>query len=119
MDRGFTLLEVLIAMVILSIAFMWLLKAQAQGIDMAQRSRFMTTATLLAQAHIADMDTDSGTLSTGEQTGDFGEQFPGYLYRESMESTPISGYYKYTLLIFWGKEGRGFETKFITFLAAR
>ena len=46
MDRGFTLLEVLVALVILSISFLWLLSAENQGIDMAIRSRFLTTSSL-------------------------------------------------------------------------
>ncbi|MEA2101537.1 MAG: prepilin-type N-terminal cleavage/methylation domain-containing protein [Thermodesulfobacteriota bacterium] len=118
MDKGFTLIEVLIAMVILSITFVWLLKAENQGIEMAQRSRFITTATLLAQEHISGITSGDATVAPGQDTGEFGEGFTGYTYIEQIESTPMAGYMKYTLEIFWGGEESGFETRFITYISS-
>jgi len=114
--KGFTLIEVLIAVAILGITFLWLLKAAHQSIDMASRSRFITTATLLAQRHIADVTGDKARLP-GKDEGDFGEDFPGYRYTEEIEPTPLEGYYKYTLTISWGKKG-DLETDFIAFLSS-
>ena len=118
--RGFTLLEVLIALVILSITFIWLLSAQSQGIDMAMRSRFLTTSTLLAQDRIAQVTSGLRTASAGSSQGDFGEDYPGYAYVESVEATPLSGYLKYTLTVVWGKkEEQPLETKIISFISTR
>jgi general secretion pathway protein I len=115
--KGFTLLEVLIAMVILSITFLWLLKAANQSIDMASRSKFVTTSTLLAQKRMAEVVGDETRLP-GNDEGDFGEDFPGYRYTEEMEPTPLEGYYKYTLIIRRGEKG-GFETTFSAFLSSQ
>ncbi|MBN2297408.1 MAG: prepilin-type N-terminal cleavage/methylation domain-containing protein [Deltaproteobacteria bacterium] len=117
MGRGFTLIEVLIAMLILSITFLWLLKAETQGIDMSLRSKFITTSTLLAQDRIVQITSAEKSVMPGNDYGDFGEDYPGYTYTEDIESTALSGYYKYTLTITWGKGGI-FETRFISFLSA-
>ena len=65
MGRGFTLIEVLIAMLVLAISFLWLLKAETQGIDMSVRSKFITTSTLLAQERIAKITSGEETVTTG------------------------------------------------------
>ncbi|HHO76942.1 MAG TPA: prepilin-type N-terminal cleavage/methylation domain-containing protein [Deltaproteobacteria bacterium] len=117
MGRGFTLIEVLIAMLILSITFLWLLKAETQGIDMSVRSKFITTSTLLAQERIARITSADHSIITGNDSGDFGEDYTGYAYTEEIEPTALGGYYKYILNISWGKEGK-YETRFISFLSA-
>lgn len=114
--RGFTLVEVLIAMAVLSITFMWLLKATHQSIDMASRAKFITTSTLLAQRHISDVQAE--TRLPGNDEGDFGEDFPGYRYTGQTEPTPLAGYHKYTLTITWGQKGN-LETQFIAFLSSK
>jgi len=118
-SRGFTLIEVLIALVILSIAFVWLLNAHGQAIDMATRARFLTTATLLAQERIAQVSSGFLPISTGAKTGDFGEDNPGYAFEESVETTQLAGYLKYSLTVRWGDRGGGLETKFISFISER
>ncbi len=117
MDKVFTLIEVLIALVILSISFLWLLNAENQGIDMAIRSRFLTTSSLLAQSRIADVTSRIRPVSPGESTGDFGEDYKEYKYTEKVETTPLTGYLKYTLAVKWGTEGSPLETKFISFVS--
>jgi prepilin-type N-terminal cleavage/methylation domain-containing protein len=116
LDKGFTLLEVLIALVILSISFLWLLNAENQGINMAIRSRFLTTSSLLAQGRISDVTSGILIVSPGESQGDFGADFKGYSYNEKIETTPLAGYLKYSLTVRWGGERSPLETKFISFL---
>ena len=53
---GFTLLEVMIAMAILAITLVALYQSQSQSISMATDSRFLTTASLLAQTRMAEID---------------------------------------------------------------
>jgi prepilin-type N-terminal cleavage/methylation domain-containing protein len=116
MARGFTLLEVLISIVILSITFVWLLNAESKGIDMAIRARFLTTSTLLAQERIAEMTSGTRNVSIGESQGDFGEDFKGYTFQEKTETTPLSGYLKYSLSVKWGGKEGTLETKIVSFL---
>ncbi len=116
---GFTLLEVLVALVILSITFVWLLKAESQGVDMALRSRFITTSTMLAEEHISEIRTEPIPEPGSEETGDFGNDYSGYTYKEHWEATTIEGYLKYTLVVRLGNGKNGLESTFVTFFASK
>jgi prepilin-type N-terminal cleavage/methylation domain-containing protein len=118
-EGGFSLIEVIIAVVILSLTFVTLLHTESQGIDMAMRARFMTTSTLLAQEKISEVTSGARNASVGETKGDFGEDFPGYTYIEKVETTPLSGYLKYTITVDWGGDRSKLETKIISFIAGR
>ena len=56
LSPGFTLLEVMIALAVISIALMALLGSQSQGLSLANESRFNTTASLLAQGKMAEIE---------------------------------------------------------------
>jgi len=81
-QKGFTLLEMMIAMSILTIAIVSIFKLQGQSVNMITSVRFYTQAPLLARLALSrfeariiaedpDLDTDSGS---------FGDDFPGYDY---------------------------------------
>ena len=74
---GFTLLEVMIAMAILAIALVAVYQSQSQSLSMASDSRFLTTASLLAQGRMAEIDA-AAPLQMVNGNGDFGEAFPDY-----------------------------------------
>jgi len=76
-DGGFTLLEVMIAMAILAISLVAVYQSQSQSLSMASDSRFLTTASLLAQGRMAELDAAS-PLQIANGKGDFGESFPDY-----------------------------------------
>jgi general secretion pathway protein I len=78
-DHGFTFLEVMVAVALLAIALTAVLGSQSQGVSLASEARFYTTAALLAQGKMAEIEAkDLGTLSS--DSGDFGEDFPGYTW---------------------------------------
>jgi len=81
-QKGFTLLEMMIAMSILTIAVVSIFKLQGQSVKMITSVRFYTQAPLLARlaltrfeaklvAEDPELESDSGT---------FGDGFPGYEY---------------------------------------
>jgi prepilin-type N-terminal cleavage/methylation domain-containing protein len=119
-NNGFTLLEVMIAMVFLSITFVALLTAETEGIDMCSQSKFITTSTLLAQRHISEVKANISKEPpvAGQKNGDFGADYLGYTYKEDVEATPLSAYYKYSLTINWGTGKNAYQNKLITFLYA-
>jgi general secretion pathway protein I len=70
----------MIAMAILAIALVAVYQSQSQSISMASDSRFLTTASLLAQSRMAEIDvTDTRQMITTD--GDFGEAFPDYRWQ--------------------------------------
>lgn len=76
--RGFTLLEVVVALAILAISLTVLLEAQATSLNNAGRSRDMTNATLLARGKMIDIEKklfhDGFSMSTEEEDGNFTDE---------------------------------------------
>jgi len=97
--RGFTLLEVMIAMAILAIALVTVYQSQSQSISMAGSSRFLTTASLLAQGRMAEIDAADDPRQVAEGNGDFGEEFPGYQWRVEIGDTEVAALKKIILTV--------------------
>ncbi len=85
---GFTLLEVMIALAVLSIGLVAVFQSQSQSISMITRSRFETTAALLAQWKMAEFEAaKAGDLSS--RNGDFGDDYRDYTWEVQMEETEL------------------------------
>ncbi|HQP12228.1 MAG TPA: type II secretion system protein [Candidatus Omnitrophota bacterium] len=77
---GFTLLEVMIAMAILAIALVAVFQSQSQSLSLENQSKFSTTAALLAQGKMAELEAaDPRDVRSG--SGDFGDEFPDYAWK--------------------------------------
>jgi general secretion pathway protein I len=79
-SMGFTLMEVMVAVVIIAIAMVSVYKLQAQTILTANKARFMATAPMLARIKLADIETQP-LEDLNDESGDFGEDFPGYSWK--------------------------------------
>ena len=88
--QGFTLLEVMIAMAILAIVLVTVFHSQSQSIAMANESRAMTTLALLAQGRMAEVEGQQ-SLSTGQTSGKFGDDFPDYSWTVGITQPPGPG----------------------------
>lgn len=86
-NSGFTLLEVIISMALISIALLAVLRLQAMNMDLQAEAEFITTANYLAQDRISRIQCEE-RLSTGTASGDFGEDFPDFDYREEIIKIP-------------------------------
>jgi general secretion pathway protein I len=78
----------MIAMAILAIALVAVYQSQSQSIAMASDSRFLTTASLLAQGRMALLDA-AAPGSVKAERGDFGEDFPDYSWQVTIEDTEV------------------------------
>jgi general secretion pathway protein I len=76
-DSGFTLLEVMVAISIIAIALVSVYRMHSQTITMNFAARFYTTAPMLAQLKIAELETKSGE-DLANDSGDFGEDYSGF-----------------------------------------
>jgi len=74
---GFTLLEVMVALSIISIALVSIYRLHTQTIDMLNDIKFYTSAPLLALSKMAEIETMTAD-ELGDNSGDFGENFPGF-----------------------------------------
>ena len=75
--RGFTLLEIMVAVAIMAIVLVSVYKLHAQTISMNGSARFYTTAPLLAQRTVAEIQAFPDRRQAAVDD-DFGDEFPGY-----------------------------------------
>jgi general secretion pathway protein I len=75
--RGFTLLEVLVAVAVLGLALVSLLGLHVRNIDLIARDQRITEATMLARGLMAEIDADPKLPDLGTTEGDFEDQYPG------------------------------------------
>jgi len=93
-ERGFTLLEVVIALAIMAMSLTVLLESQAASVSNAGRSRDLTIATLLARSKMVDVEVDAiedgFTLGDVEDEGDFGDEgFEEYKWKTRLLEVKI------------------------------
>ena len=65
-DKGFSLIEVMIAMTILSGALTWIVVGMARNIQAENHAKLMTTATFLARSKMTDIEDDLYEKGFGE-----------------------------------------------------
>jgi len=87
-SSGFTLLEVMLAMAILAIALVAVFQSQSQSISMTGQARFATTASLLAQSKMAEVET-MDPREINADSGDFGDDFPDYSWKVDLTETQV------------------------------
>ena len=95
MSKGFTLLEVCVAVFIIAIVLLAVYRLQSQTLLMNYSARFYTTAPLLAQIKLAEIDVNGLEDITGE-SGDFGEEFPGYTWEIGTDEVDLEALEKTT-----------------------
>ena len=112
-ETGFTLLEVLLAIAVLAIALPILLGLRNFDLDLHDRARQITEATLLAQEKLLESEL-SGTYSIGETVGEFHnaplgapltaqafERAVGYRWKRMVLPTPIEMIREVRIKISW------------------
>ena len=76
-QRGFTLLEIMVALSIIAIVLVSVYRMHAQTVSMNNEVRFYATAPMLAQIKMAQIESES-LEDMGDDSGDFGDEFPDY-----------------------------------------
>ncbi len=87
---GFTLLEVMVAVAIIATALTAVLGSQSQSVSLASESKFCTTAPLLAQRMMAQIESEKRE-GLASDSGDFGEDFPGYTWEMKVRDVDFEG----------------------------
>ncbi len=96
--RGMTLLEVLIALSILSIAFVLMIRSHVQSFALVARGDEMNRAVLLGESVYARMMAFGWTDVSARFGVDEGP--PRLTYRTKMEETPVAGLRKVVVRIY-------------------
>jgi general secretion pathway protein I len=110
--KGFTLLEVMIAIGILAIAMVMVLGLRNRAIDLNGYARDLTTASILAEAKISEWEL-KGFPDSQETIGDFGDLNPDFKWRVIVAPTPFDDLRELTVTVTW-KRGIRDETLDVT-----
>ncbi|MBW2450731.1 MAG: prepilin-type N-terminal cleavage/methylation domain-containing protein [Deltaproteobacteria bacterium] len=117
-SRGFTLLEVMIAVSILSIALISLLALANRSLHIHDRTQRITAATLLAQQKMAETEISArqGSLETQEKAGVFKEPHEDFQWQILFADTPLPSVRMVTVTVFWGNEDLDEQVNLTSFL---
>lgn len=86
-QRGFTLLEVLIAIAILAISLSAIFGSQAQSLSLATEAQFNIYAATLAKAKLAEYESGITAIENGD--GNFGDDYPGYTWKVEVQEADL------------------------------
>lgn len=101
-QRGFTLLEVMIALAIIAVALVVMLGLAQRSVLTNDRLQQMTRATLLAKQRMAEIEHRIGQDSSADR-GEFEAPNQEYRWQKIVTPTPISGIVQVDLNVFWGE----------------
>lgn len=105
-DRsGFTLLEVLVALAILSISLVVLLGLRNQDVNLVHATRHLTVATALAKMKMVEAGLE-GFPELGEADGEFGEGYSDFHWHRVISSTPFDYVREVRVSVTWGQNDR-------------
>ena len=107
---GFTLLEVRVAMSIMAIGLVAVFQMQSQSISMSTEARFQTTASLLAQSKMADLEA-ANMLGNRTEKGDFSPEHPDYGWTLVVADTQIPKLKRLEVTVFnrWFEKGGTYQ----------
>jgi len=114
-NAGFSLLEVMVAILILGVALVGLTQGLSTALSSTKESELQTTASLLAAAQIEGLRAD-GYITDGETEGACGEELPLYRWKQSVKTAPIAGLHEVQVTIQNAKTGKDiYELKTMLF----
>ena len=116
--RGFTLLEVVVALAIVSVALVSLLSLGNRSVAVHSRLQHLTQATLLAQQKMAETEVSSrqGRLERTLQAGVFDAPHADYRWRLEFSATPLPSVVVATVTVAWGNESKNEAVDVSSFL---
>lgn len=97
-DAGFSLVEVMCAILILGVALAGLAQALTTALSSTKESEVQTTAALLAAGRIETLRAD-GFVVDGEKEGDGDEGLSLYRWRQSVTSTSLDGLHEVEVVV--------------------
>jgi general secretion pathway protein I len=104
--RGFTLLEVLVALAVLAVALVGLLGLHNRNLLLTMRAERLSTATLLAREVLTRTQLE-GQNATKMTSGDFADmhpgQYPEFRWQRTVRPAPVDGLWELRVNVFWGE----------------
>lgn len=89
--------------------------AISHATKMSSQSSENETAALLAQQRFATIEADPTQLTSGDQQGDFGDDYPSFHWRQETESTDITDLLRVTVVIEIGLGSEQRQLQFVSY----
>jgi general secretion pathway protein I len=103
---GFSLVEVMVAMLILGIAIVGLVQGVNTALLSSKESEVQTAAVLIAAGQIETLRADALGISDGETEGDCGDELPQYRWRQTITSSTVDGLHEVAVVVENAKTGK-------------
>ncbi len=114
-NAGFSLVEVMIAVLILGVAIVGLTQGFTTALASSKESELQATAALFAAGQIETLRAETG-LTDESTDGDCGEDLPHYRWRQTIAPTDIAGLHKVSVAVEQKQSGELiFELKTLLF----
>jgi prepilin-type N-terminal cleavage/methylation domain-containing protein len=112
---GFSLVEVMVAILILGIALVGLTQGITTALGSSKESELQTSAALIAAGQIETLRAD-GYLTDGETEGECGEGLSLYRWKQSITATTTAGLHEVAVVVENAKTGTAiYELKTLLF----
>ncbi|MDI6755595.1 MAG: type II secretion system protein [Thermodesulfobacteriota bacterium] len=107
---GFTLLEVMIALAILSLVAVAFLRSQVSSVRLVDEASQISLATLLAKEKMAELES-IGFSEPQKTSGTGGKEFPMFRWEQVVSLTEVLNLRKAQVRVFWmeGRQERSLE----------
>jgi len=114
-NAGFSLIEVIVAIVILSVALVGLAHGITTALGSSKESEMQTTAALFAAGVIENLRAE-GDITDGQIQGNCGEELPMYRWTESVTGAGVDGLHEVDVSIANTRSGQTiYELKTLLF----
>jgi general secretion pathway protein I len=94
-EEAFTLLEVMVALAIIAVALTTLILSQSRNISLQDDTKFSTTAAMLAQKKIAEIEVKNELELTNESDS-YGDDYPDYSWEVKIDDVSFEGAEEFT-----------------------
>ena len=108
-SAGFSLVEMVVALMIFSVSVVAVIEVFTLCLRATGTSLNHTRAVFLAQGLIEEAASE-GTMMAGEESGEFGDGFPGATWTQEITESDTAGLYEVRVTVAW--EERGTERTF-------
>lgn len=116
-QRGFTLLEIIVALTIAAIALPPLLQAFSQGTKNQSLIENKTTALYLLKLKMGEIEM-LGEIEAGSEDGEFGSD-SRFQWSSDIAESDTEGLYEVTVTVNWQERGHDEAVELMTYLADR
>ncbi|MDE2126405.1 MAG: type II secretion system protein [Armatimonadetes bacterium] len=116
MRRGFTLIEMIVATMLLAIGVCAAMAAISSSVRAQDKARSIQTASLLAAQQLNSAVENIQNISPGSTSGSFAPQHPNYHYNQTIAATSFQDLYQVSVQVMWGSPQNPQERTLATYI---